>query len=57
MASPQFVFFKINLACERKRKKKGFRHETTTNMHNMEPIHNDPLNKACPKPSKNKATK
>jgi hypothetical protein len=28
---------------------KGSRHETTTKMHNMEPIHNDPLNKACPK--------
>jgi hypothetical protein len=31
-----------------KGKGKRSRNETTTKMHNMEPIHNDPLNEACP---------
>ncbi len=45
MASP---IKKSTLHAKGKGKRKGSRHETTTKMHNMEPIHNDPLNKACP---------
>lgn len=48
MASLQFFCKKSTLHAKGKGKRKGSRHETTTKMHNMEPIHNDPLNKACP---------
>jgi len=49
MVSLQFFLKILPLHAKKSNaKRKGSRHETTTKMHNMEPIHNDPLNKACP---------